>query len=92
MPPVDLMGLMEVYGSEGEIAVDLVRSQVSAAFLKPQAGKPAGWEFPDLVWKYGYGGEQQHFVDRILGLPDGSVTALSRAQVEAMIAALPRNY
>jgi AcrR family transcriptional regulator len=31
-------------------------------------------------------------VDRILGLPDGSVTALSRAQVEAMIAALPRNY
>jgi TetR/AcrR family transcriptional regulator, cholesterol catabolism regulator len=31
-------------------------------------------------------------VDRILGLPDGTVTALSRAQVEAMIAALPRHY
>jgi hypothetical protein len=31
-------------------------------------------------------------VDRILGLPDGGVTALSRAQVEAMVAALPRNY
>jgi myo-inositol 2-dehydrogenase/D-chiro-inositol 1-dehydrogenase len=58
----------EVYGSEGEIVVDLVRSQVSAAFFKPHGGKPAGWEFPDLVWKYGYGGEQQHFVDRILGL------------------------
>jgi myo-inositol 2-dehydrogenase/D-chiro-inositol 1-dehydrogenase len=58
----------EVYGSEGEIAVDLVRSQTSAAFIKSSAGKSAGWEFPDLVWKYGYGGEQQHFVDRILGL------------------------
>lgn len=30
--------------------------------------------------------------DRILGLPDGSVTTLTRAQVEAMVAALPRNY
>jgi TetR/AcrR family transcriptional regulator, cholesterol catabolism regulator len=31
-------------------------------------------------------------IDRILGLPDGSVTALTRAQVEAMVAALPRNW
>jgi TetR/AcrR family transcriptional regulator, cholesterol catabolism regulator len=31
-------------------------------------------------------------VDRILGLPDGSITTLTRAQVEAMLAALPRNY
>jgi AcrR family transcriptional regulator len=31
-------------------------------------------------------------VDRVLGLPDGSVTVLSRAQVESMVAALPRNY
>jgi AcrR family transcriptional regulator len=30
--------------------------------------------------------------DRILGLPDGSITALTRAQVEAMVAALPRKY
>jgi len=30
--------------------------------------------------------------DRILGLPDGSVATLTRAQVEAMVAALPRNY
>jgi myo-inositol 2-dehydrogenase / D-chiro-inositol 1-dehydrogenase len=57
----------EIYGSKGEVAVDLVRAQASAAFMKPAAGG-AGWEFPDLVWKYGYGGEQQHFVDRILGL------------------------
>jgi myo-inositol 2-dehydrogenase/D-chiro-inositol 1-dehydrogenase len=58
----------EIYGSHGEISVDLVRSQVSAAFLKGNARGSSGWEFPDLVWKYGYGGEQQHFVDRILGL------------------------
>jgi AcrR family transcriptional regulator len=31
-------------------------------------------------------------VDRILGLPDNSVSALTRAQVEAMVAALPRGY
>ncbi|MGO9154512.1 TetR/AcrR family transcriptional regulator [Mycobacterium sp.] len=31
-------------------------------------------------------------VDRILGLPDGSITTLSRAQVEVMVAELPRNY
>jgi AcrR family transcriptional regulator len=30
--------------------------------------------------------------DRILGLPDGSVITLTRAQVETMVAALPRNY
>ncbi len=31
-------------------------------------------------------------VDRILGLPDGSITTLTRAQVEALVAALPRDY
>jgi len=31
-------------------------------------------------------------VDRILGLPDGSVATLSRTQVETMVAALPRQY
>jgi len=31
-------------------------------------------------------------VDRVLGLPDGSLTTLSRTQVEAIVAALPRNY
>jgi TetR/AcrR family transcriptional regulator, cholesterol catabolism regulator len=31
-------------------------------------------------------------IDRVLGLPDGSVTTLTRAQVEAMLAALPRNW
>jgi len=59
----------EIYGTKGEVAVDLVRSQASAAFVKPQAGGLGTWEYPDLVWRYGYGGEQQHFVDRILGFP-----------------------
>ncbi|OBI00993.1 TetR/AcrR family transcriptional regulator [Mycobacterium scrofulaceum] len=31
-------------------------------------------------------------IDRILALPDGSVTTLTRAQVEALVAALPRTY
>jgi TetR/AcrR family transcriptional regulator, cholesterol catabolism regulator len=31
-------------------------------------------------------------IDRILGLPDGSITTLTRAQVEAMLAALPRSW
>ena len=31
-------------------------------------------------------------IDRILGLPDASITVLTRDQVEAMVAALPRNY
>src|SRR6516165_7648857 len=31
-------------------------------------------------------------IDRILGLPDGSITTLTRAQVEAMVAALPRDW
>ena len=31
-------------------------------------------------------------VDRVLGLPDGSISVLSRAQVEMMVAALPRDY
>jgi TetR/AcrR family transcriptional regulator, cholesterol catabolism regulator len=31
-------------------------------------------------------------IDRILGLPDGSITTLTRAEVEALVAALPRNY
>ncbi|MEJ0011063.1 MAG: Gfo/Idh/MocA family oxidoreductase [Bauldia sp.] len=77
----------EVYGSKGEMIVDLVRSQVSAAFAKGGAG----WSYPDLVWKYGYGGEQQHFVDRILGLDvDPGAAAdvhAGRAALELVLAA-----
>jgi TetR/AcrR family transcriptional regulator, cholesterol catabolism regulator len=31
-------------------------------------------------------------IDRILGLPDGSITTLTQAEVEALVGALPRNY
>jgi TetR/AcrR family transcriptional regulator, cholesterol catabolism regulator len=31
-------------------------------------------------------------IDRILGLPDASISVLRRDQVESMVAALPRNY
>ncbi|CQD08729.1 TetR family transcriptional regulator [Mycobacterium lentiflavum] len=31
-------------------------------------------------------------VDRVLGLPDGSITVLNRTQVATMVAALPRDY
>jgi hypothetical protein len=31
-------------------------------------------------------------VDRILGLPDGSITTTTRAQVDAMVTAVPRSY
>ncbi|OJZ69914.1 TetR family transcriptional regulator [Mycobacterium paraffinicum] len=31
-------------------------------------------------------------IDRILGLPDGSVTTLTRAEVETLVSALPRTY
>lgn len=31
-------------------------------------------------------------IDRILSLPDGSITTLTRTQVESMVAALPRSY
>jgi hypothetical protein len=31
-------------------------------------------------------------VDRILALPDGSITTLTKEQVEAMVAGLPRRY
>jgi hypothetical protein len=31
-------------------------------------------------------------IDRILGLPDASITVLTRDQVASLVAALPRNY
>src|ERR1700680_95188 len=74
----------EIYGSKGELVVDLVRGQVAAAFGKPGT-EATGWPYPDRVWKYGYGGEQQHFCDRVLGL---SVDPDAAADVHAGRAAL----
>ena len=56
---------LETYGSAGSAEVDLVRAQAMRTFAKPD-----GWGYPDLVWEYGYRGEQQHFVDRITGTVD----------------------
>jgi myo-inositol 2-dehydrogenase / D-chiro-inositol 1-dehydrogenase len=81
---------LDVFGTEGSSTVDLLHSQASKVFHKPDAAKSTGWEFPDLVWNYGYTGEQQYFVDRIAGLEDGSRTAGAagaRSALELMLAA-----
>jgi myo-inositol 2-dehydrogenase/D-chiro-inositol 1-dehydrogenase len=61
---------LDVYGSAGRASVDLVQQQAMNVYLKD-----SGWAFPDLVWSYGYGGEQQYFVDRIAGRVDGDLAA-----------------
>jgi len=83
----------QVYGTDGSTEMDLVHNQVSRVFRKPGAGDPdatSGWSYPDLVWTYGYRGEQQHFVDRVLGLEDAPIAsspAEARAALELMLAA-----
>ncbi|MCU1416611.1 MAG: gfo/Idh/MocA family oxidoreductase [Schumannella sp.] len=80
----------DVYGNEGHAGVDLVKSQALEVHLTPRAGEPDGWQYPDLVWDYGYAGEQQYFVDRILGRVDGTTAATAeeaRAALALMLAA-----
>jgi myo-inositol 2-dehydrogenase/D-chiro-inositol 1-dehydrogenase len=62
---------LDVYGTKGRASVDLVHQQAMNVFVKD----PGQWQFPDLVWSYGYGGEQQYLVDRIAGRVDGSLAA-----------------
>lgn len=86
---------LEVYGSDGNVAVDLIEKQVSRVFLRRPFevdGRflPQGWTFPDVVWDYSYTNEQQHFVDRILGRVDGQHAASpqdARAALAVAIAA-----
>jgi myo-inositol 2-dehydrogenase/D-chiro-inositol 1-dehydrogenase len=60
---------LEVYGTQGSVTVNLLEKQTSSVFLKTAStSTPAGWSFPDLVWSYGYAGEQQYFVDQIRGV------------------------
>ena len=68
---------LDVHGNDGSASVDLVHSQALNLFLNPpkDAESGRGWQYPDLVWDYGYAGEQQYFVDRIAGRVDGSVAA-----------------
>ena len=83
----------EIYGTDGSAEMDLVHDQVSRVFIKPHDGdadRTTGWSFPDLVWSYGYRGEQQHFVDRVLGLEDRPIAATpaeARAALALMLAA-----
>jgi myo-inositol 2-dehydrogenase/D-chiro-inositol 1-dehydrogenase len=70
---------LDVYGTEGSAAVDLVKAQA----LETHSVRD-GWAYPDLLWSYGYGGEQQYFVDRILGRVDGSVAATAQQARDAL--------
>jgi myo-inositol 2-dehydrogenase/D-chiro-inositol 1-dehydrogenase len=84
---------LEIYGTDGHIAIDLVEKQVSRLFLSrpfESDGQrhPSGWSFPDLVWAYSYGNEQQYFINRILGRVDGSDAATADEARTALAVAL----
>lgn len=76
---------LDVYGNDGHAGVDFVKSQALELHAPGQ-----GFSFPDLLWEYGYAGEQQYFVDRILGRVDGSTAATAdeaRSALALMLAA-----
>lgn len=77
---------LDVYGSDGRVGVDLVRSQAMTAFRPRNSGDggAVGWDYPDMVWEYGYAGEQQYFVDRIAGRVDGARTGSPAAARDAL--------
>ncbi|TDV43125.1 Gfo/Idh/MocA family protein [Actinophytocola oryzae] len=70
---------LDVYGNEGSASVDLVHAQAMNLHLVD-----GGWQYPDLVWDYGYAGEQQYFVDRVLGREDGSLAASAAEARDAL--------
>ncbi|HUC15860.1 MAG TPA: Gfo/Idh/MocA family oxidoreductase [Acidimicrobiales bacterium] len=81
----------DVFGTEGSAGIDLVQKQTMTAFHKAGAALSAGregWEYPDLVWDYGYAGEQQYFVDHILGRVTGGVGATAEDAVKALEVAM----
>jgi myo-inositol 2-dehydrogenase/D-chiro-inositol 1-dehydrogenase len=84
---------LELYGSEGSYEIDLIERQGARVYRRTAhepTGLPAGWSFPDMVWAYGYAGEQQYFVDRLLGLEDGARAASAqdaRAALDLMLEA-----
>jgi myo-inositol 2-dehydrogenase/D-chiro-inositol 1-dehydrogenase len=61
----------EVFGNDGSATVDLVHAQALNLHIADKTRPDAGWQYPELLWDYGYAGEQQYFVDRILGREDG---------------------
>jgi myo-inositol 2-dehydrogenase / D-chiro-inositol 1-dehydrogenase len=79
----------DVFGTAGSAGVDLVQKQAMTAFRRPGADAGlGGWEYPDLVWAYGYTGEQQYFVDQVRGLADGTAAAGARQASRALEVAL----
>jgi myo-inositol 2-dehydrogenase/D-chiro-inositol 1-dehydrogenase len=80
----------EVYGANGSADIDLLTGQVTRWFgtgSDPMT-VPTGWSYPDLVWPYGYRGEQQHFVDRISGRAVAPQAATARDGRDALALAL----
>ncbi|SDL73728.1 Gfo/Idh/MocA family protein [Nonomuraea jiangxiensis] len=77
---------LETYGTGGSAAVDLVHSQTMRTFTRGESR----WGFPDLVWDYGYQGEQRHFVERVAGVtkePIGVGAAEARDALALVLAA-----
>ena len=70
---------LDVYGTEGAATVDFVKAQALETHSIAD-----GWDYPDLLWSYGYGGEQQYFVDRILGREDGTKAATAAEARDAL--------
>jgi len=73
----------EVFGNDGSAKVDLVH-QALTLHIADRSRDDAGWQYPDLLWDYGYAGEQQYFVDRILGRVDGSGAATAAEARDAL--------
>jgi myo-inositol 2-dehydrogenase/D-chiro-inositol 1-dehydrogenase len=84
---------LELYGSEASLVVDLVERQTTRLFRRNGAAGPGGFSFPDLVWEYGYAGEQQEFVDRVRGVADASraADAADARSALALVLALQRS-
>jgi myo-inositol 2-dehydrogenase/D-chiro-inositol 1-dehydrogenase len=75
---------LEVYGTLGSILVDLVGKQGGHIHIKkrsPAKARPEGWSNLGLLWKYGYQGEAEHFVNTILGKAEPQATG--RDAIEA---------
>ena len=75
---------LEVYGTHGSIFVDLVGKQGGSIHLKKRSlggTRPEGWSNLGILWKYGYQGEAEHFVNTILGKAEPQATG--RDAIEA---------
>jgi predicted dehydrogenase len=60
---------LEVYRAQGSIHVDLVGKQGGHIHIKKSSsggGRPEGWSNLGLLWKYGYQGEAEHFVNTVM--------------------------